>query len=162
MKETAPDQPVDRGELHEALSVFVGKWRAEGWSYTGTDPNANDPKQPRERWLSTLDASWHTGEFFLIQNERAYSGEDTTGVFETHSVFGVDPSTGAYFVHTFENHGYFRLYGLKRDGKVWTFDGQTERARYVFSDDARSVTIAWELMKGGKWMPLCDRVAFKL
>src|SRR3954469_24917702 len=104
MKETAPSESLKRTDAHSALGAFVGRWRAEGWSYTGTDPNAKDPKQPRERWFSTISAEWHTGEFFLIQNEREYSGEDSTGVFETHSVFGVEPETGEWFVHTFENH----------------------------------------------------------
>jgi hypothetical protein len=161
MKETAPDSPVKRSDAHAALEVFVGRWRAEGWSYFGTDPNAKDPKQPRERWLSTMEAKWHTGEFFLIQDERQYSGEDTAGVFETHSVFGVEPGTNDYFAHNFENHGFFRLYKIRRDGRIWTFDGQTERARIEFSEAGRKQVIAWELLKSGAWMPLCDRVAIK-
>ena len=153
MKEAAPDAPVTRTELHTALEVFVGRWRAEGWAYTGTG---------RERWFSTIEVKWHTGEFFLIQDERQYSGEEASGVFETHSVFGVEPGTNDYFVHNFENHGFFRLYKVKRDARIWTFDGQTERARYEFSEDGRKVTIAWELLKGGVWKPLCDRVAIKI
>jgi len=162
MKETEPHTPPTRSELHAALDVFAGRWRAEGWSYPGADPAAQDPKQPRERWLSTIDAYWHTGGFFLLQDERCYAGEDTSGVFETHSVFGVEPGTDRFFVHNFENHGFFRLYRLSREANVWTFEGQTERARYEFSENHRKVTIAWELKKGGEWRPLCDRVAIRI
>lgn len=144
---------MKRGDTHSALEIFVGRWRADGWSYTGSG---------RERWLSTIDAAWHTGGFFLIQNERQYSGEGTSGVFDTHSVFGVDPSTQECFVHTFENHGFFRRYGIKRTGRTWLFEGETERARYELDEDGRKVTIAWEVLKGDTWMPLCDRTAFKL
>jgi hypothetical protein len=162
VKEPSTNSPVNRSDAHAALEVFVGRWRAEGWSYTGTEPGASDPRQSRERWLSTIEARWHTGKFFLLQDERSYSGEDTSGVFETHSVFGVDPHTDEPFVYTFENHGFFRMYKLRRDGNTWAFDGQTERARYEFAEGGRKITIAWELKKGGQWQPLCDRVALKI
>lgn len=153
MKEPAPDKPVKRGDVHAALEIFAGRWRAEGRSYNGAG---------QEPWLSTMEARWHTGGFFLVQDERQYSGEEASGVFETHSVFGVDPSTQEYFVHNFENHGYFRLYALKRNGRTWTFEGQTERARYDFNEAGDEVLIAWELLKGGVWKPLCDRTARKI
>lgn len=162
MQEPTSDKAPSRGDAHTALEAFLGRWRAEGWSYTGTDPDAKDPRQPRERWFSTIEARWHTGGFFLLQDERSYAGEESSGVFETHSVFGVDPATGRSFVQTFENHGFFRLYGLERKEKVWTFDGQNERARYEFDAEGRRVTIVWEVKKGGAWRPLCDRVAMRI
>jgi len=146
MKE--PIEPPERGEMHDALAVFLGEWRAEGWSYGGPS---------RETWTSRHTARWHTGEFFLIQDERAR----TPDPFDTLSVLGVSPDSGRYFAQTYENHGFFRLYDVVRDGDLWTFTGATERARIEFGDGGRKQTINWEWLKDGAWLPLCDRTATK-
>ena len=161
MPQQEPTAPPKRTEKHEALEVFLGNWRAEGWSYGQPDEQAKDPKSVRDKWTSTHIGRWHTGEFFLIQDERAMSGPNGPVPFDTLSIMGVDPETDDYFARSFENHGFFRLYKVTRQGNDWRFDGSTERAHIQFSDDAKKQTITWEWFTEGTWLPLCDRVATK-
>lgn len=139
--------------------MFLGNWRAEGQSYGTEKP---------EPWLSTHSATWHTGELFLVQDERATVGLDP---FDTLSIMGVDtanqpgaagPNTGRLFDRTFDNHGFCRDYDLAVDGRVWTITGATERARIELSADGTQQTIAWQWRPKGTWVPLCDRVAVRL
>ena len=146
-----------RGEQHEALAVFLGRWAAEGTSF-GIAPPGADPRSAPTPWVSTHTTWWHTGRFFLVQDERANPGPDP---FDTLSVMGVDAKSGQYFARCFENHGFYRHYDVSRNGRVWTFSGETERARVEFSPDGRRQTIAWEWRPKGEWLPLCDRVAVR-
>lgn len=148
-----------RGETHDALSVFLGKWRAEGLSFGGTDQSGADPKTNGVPWVSTHSARWHPGDFFLIQDERAHIDDKT---FDTLSVMGVEADTKGYFARTFENHGFYRHYGLSVDGRTWSLEGETERARTVFDVGGNTQTIRWEWLHDGKWLPLCDRVATRV
>ena len=151
--------PPVRGSAHDALSVFLGDWRAEGMSFGGTDHSSVDLGANGVPWVSTHTAHWHTGEFFLIQDERAQIGGAT---FDTLSIMGVEPDTDAYFARTFENHGFYRHYALSVDGRTWLLEGETERARTVFDDDGITQTITWEWLRDGKWLPLCNRVATRV
>ncbi len=146
-----------RGPRHEALAVFLGSWRAEGKSFGGPKQSKPDPKGSPVPWTSSHDTRWHTGQFFLIQDERANSG----GPFDTLAILGVDEE-GEYFARTFENHGFYRHYRVTVSGSVWTFTGKSERARIEFSPDARSQTITWEWRPADQWLPLCDRVAVRV
>ena len=149
--------PPQRGALHEALDCFLGKWEAKGTSFGGTE-QSGDSRAHGEPWLSTHEAAWHTGSFFLFQDERAtIAGKP----FDTFSILGVDPGTGEYFLKSVENHGFYRHYQLARDGEVWTLSGATERARIEFSDDNRRQIINWEWKPEDRWLPLCDRTAVR-
>lgn len=68
----------------------------------------------------------------------------------------------AYYARTVENHGFYRHYHVTVNGKIWQFNGDTERARIVFSDDNRSQVITWEWKPKTEWLPLCDRTAVRL
>lgn len=153
------ESPPEHTGLHEALSVFLGDWEATGTSYGSPDQDPDDPKGKPEDWTSRHSAKWHTGEFFLIQDERTMVGGRQ---FDTISVIGVDPATGQYFAHGFENHGFERRYKMKSDGRVWTLTGEFERATITFSMDGRRQDIAWEWKPGGTWLPLCDRIATRV
>lgn len=107
-------------------------------------------------WTSTHSARWHTGEFYLIRDERARPGGE---VFDTIGIMGVDTGIGKYFAHSFENHGFERRYEVTVNDRTWTLTGEHERAQIVFSDDDRMQTIVWEWKVEGKWLPLCDRAA---
>ncbi len=141
------------------MSVFLGDWRAEGMSFGGTDQSGADPKANGVPWVSTHTARWHTGDFFLIQDERAQIGGTP---FDTLSVIGVEPGAGGYFARTFENHGFYRHYKLSVDDQTWRLEGETERAKTVFDADGATQTITWEWLRDGKWVPLCDRVASRV
>ena len=106
------EPPPERSAKHDALQCFFGAWKAEGISFGGTD-QSDDPKGNGEPWLSTHSAKWHTGSFFMIQDECA---KIAGRAFDTLSVMGVDLETGDYFARTFENHGFYRDYELDRDG----------------------------------------------
>jgi hypothetical protein len=155
---TASDHeaPPTRGVQHDLLAVFLGRWRATGQAYGSPKQPQDDPKSAPETWTSTHVGRWHTGEFFLIQDERAIVGSSP---FDTLSIMGVDLATGRYFARSFENHGFYRRYDAAVDGRIWTLTGEWERARIEFSADGRTQTISWEWRPKGRWLPLCDRVA---
>jgi hypothetical protein len=148
-----------RTAAHDALAVFLGDWKAEGISFGGTDQSGDDPRANGVPWISEHSGRWHTGEFFLVQDEKAGVGG---AVFDTLSVMGVDPATGEYFVRGFENHGFYRHYRAAREGRVWTLAGDAERATITFSEDGRTQAVAWEWKPDGEWLPLCDRVATRV
>ena len=152
------EAPPQRGAQHDALAAFLGQWRATGQSYGSPKQRADDPKGMPESWKSTHVGKWHTGKFFLIQDERATTGNSP---FDTLSVMGVDAETGHYFARAFENHGFYRHYEVTVHERVWTFSGATERARIEFSADGRTQTITWEWRPADRWLPLCDRVAVR-
>jgi hypothetical protein len=136
--------------------VFLGRWRAEGKSYGGPNQPDDDPKSAPQPWVSTHTGRWHTGQFFLIQDERAVVGGQP---LDTLSMMGVDLTRGGHFARCFENHGFYRHYEVAVAGRVWTFSGDKERARIEFSADGRTQTISWEWRPKNRWLPLCDRVA---
>jgi Protein of unknown function (DUF1579) len=148
-------QRPKRGAQHHALEVFLGDWKAEGQSFGGPRQDAANPRGRPVRWTSRHSARWHTGGFFLIQDEHA----EVDGPFDTLSIMGWDDDTGSYFARTFENHGFYRHYEVTLAGKVWTVSGESERAHIVFSNDCNRQTIAWEWRPNGAWLPLCERVA---
>jgi hypothetical protein len=156
MSDTNDEVMPVRGAAHRALEVFLGEWRAEGISYGGTDQSGADPKANGVSWVSTHAARWQTGNFFLIQQERASVGGLA---FETLSVLGVEPSGTSHFARTFDNGGFYRHYALSVNGNVWLLEGETERARTIFDEQGDTQTITWEWFRNGRWLPLCDRVA---
>lgn len=151
------EAPPTHGSQHDRLAVFLGDWKAEGRSYGGTDQSGDDPRSNGVTWESTHTGRWHTGEFFLVQDEKACLGGHDQ--FDTLSVLGVDPTSGRYFARTFENHGFYRHYELTVDGDRWTVIGEHERATITFGDDDRTQTIVWEWKPDDRWLPLCDRTA---
>lgn len=153
------EAPPTRGPEHDRLNVFLGKWEAVGTSFGGTDQTGGDPRANGVPWTSTHIGRWHTGAFFLVQDEQARPGGQ---VFDTLSVMGVDPATGGYFCRSFENHRFYRDYDVTVDGNVWHISGPNERVTITFSDDDRTQTHVWEWKPGGEWLPLCDRTARRL
>ncbi|PTL71331.1 hypothetical protein C1I63_19100 [Rathayibacter caricis DSM 15933] len=133
---------------HEALAIFVGDWSATGTAY-GADLDGAE-------WRSVHSARWHSGEQFVVQDERA------NGPFDTLSFLGWDAERGTYFSWSIENHGFAREYLVTCDGASWTFTGATERATITFSDDGRTQNHHWEFKPNGEWTTLCDRVATRV
>jgi Protein of unknown function (DUF1579) len=154
-----PETPPSRTPLHDALQVFVGQWRAEGLSYGGPEQSDADPKGQPVPWRSTHTTRWHTGRFFLIEDEQAVVGGDP---FDTVGIIGVDAKTGQLFAHCFENHGFERRYDLSASGACWTFSGPSERATIEFSADGRTQHVVWEWRPRTKWLPLCERTAVRV
>lgn len=138
---------------HEHLAVFLGDWYAEGTIFGNEGQTSDNPRGAGSPWRSTHSARWHSGEFFVVQDEHA------NGPFDTLGIYGWDAEAGRYFARTFENHGFCRDYTVTVDGDTWTFTGEHERATHTFSEDGRTQTIAWEWRPDDEWLPLCDRVA---
>lgn len=143
-------------KAHEKLAVFLGDWHAEGTSYTGDDQSVETPHTGASPWNSIHSARWHSGGYFVVQDEHA------NGPFDTLSLLGWDPEAGRYFVRSIENHGFARDYPMTVEGNTWKLAGEHERASTTFSDDGRTQTIAWEWKPDDQWLPLCDRTAHRV
>lgn len=64
-----------RGLQHDKLSVFIGKWHAEGHSYAaGQTPN--EPRLKAETWTSDETFEWIDGKFFVLQRWQAMTGKN--------------------------------------------------------------------------------------
>ncbi|MEQ1867124.1 MAG: DUF1579 family protein [Alphaproteobacteria bacterium] len=149
-------QTPARGAAHERLKAFVGTWHAEGDSYAAGQ-RQEDPRGVVEKWISDETVEWLPGKFFVAQRWDAMTGANA---FKGTGIISYDPDAGHYMTRSYENHGFIRDYVTRVDGDVWTFTGETERARIEFGDGGDKQTIAWEWKPDGKtWLPLCDRVA---
>lgn len=151
MSETNTD-----AEPHAKLAAFLGDWHAEGTSYGGDDQTTQNPHAGATPWSSIHSARWHSGDYFVVQDERA------NGPFDTLSLLGWDSEAGRYFVRTIENHGFARDYTMTADGMTWTLTGEHERATFTFSEDGKTQEIAWEWKPADDWLPLCDRTAQRI
>ncbi|MBC7763049.1 MAG: DUF1579 family protein [Candidatus Saccharibacteria bacterium] len=141
---------------HEELAVFLGDWHAQGTSYGGDDQSSDSPHAGATGWNSIHSARWHSGNYFVVQDERA------NGPFDTLSIMGWDAEAGRYFARTIENHGFARDYTMTVDGRVWTLTGEHERSTHTFSEDGRTQDISWEWKPGEQWLPLCNRTAHRI
>lgn len=152
MSETIESDPT----AHEKLAIFLGDWHAQGTSYGGDGQSSDNPHVGATPWRSIHSARWHSGNYFVVQDERAH------GPFDTLSLLGWDAEAGRYFARTIENHGFARDYTMTVDGRTWTFTGEHERASHTFSEDGRTQDISWEWKPGEHWLPLCNRTAHRI
>ncbi|WP_061964076.1 DUF1579 family protein [Demequina aurantiaca] len=143
-------------EPHRALEVFLGDWHAEGSSYGGDDQSTLNPHAGSTPWTSIHSARWHSGHYFVIQDERA------NGPFDTLTLMGWDDDAERYFARSIENHGFARDYTMTVDASTWTITGPHERATIVFSSDGNTQRISWEWRPEDGWLPLCDRTAHRI
>lgn len=143
-------------EPHEALEVFVGYWQAAGTSYGGDEQSPENPDGGAAPWRSIHTAKWHSGGYFVVQDERA------NGPFDTLTFLGWDREEGRYFARSIENHGFARDYNMSADGATWTLAGEHERATIAFSEDGQTQTHSWEWKQDGTWLPLCNRKAIRV
>ena len=143
-------------DKREALAAFLGDWHAEGTSYGGKDQSASNPHAGATAWRSNHTARWHSGEYFVVQDERA------NGPFDTLSLLGWDAEDERYFARSVENHGFARDYTMTVEDQTWTLTGEHERATYAFSVDGLTQDISWEWKPGDTWLPLCDRTATRI
>jgi hypothetical protein len=143
-------------EPHERLAVFLGDWRADGTSYGGREQSSDDPHAGATPWSSIHTARWHSGDYFIVQDERA------NGPFDTLTLMGWDAEAGRYFARSIENHGFSRDYTMTVDWRTWTLVGEHERAMYSFSEDGHTQEISWQWKPADVWLPLCDRTAKRI
>lgn len=148
--------PNSEPQPHQKLAVFLGEWHATGTSYGGSDQSLNNPHAGATPWMSIHSARWHSGDYFVVQDERA------NGPFDTLTLMGWDTEAGRYFARSIENHGFARDYTMTANGWTWKFAGEHERATCTFSKDRCTQVVAWEWKPDGDWLPLCDRTAHRI
>jgi hypothetical protein len=61
------------GSAHDALSVLIGEWRAEGDSFAARQTIQN-PRGTTEKWLSDETFEWLPGQFFVMKRWNAMTG----------------------------------------------------------------------------------------
>lgn len=145
--EQSPAQPGKPGPEHRKLDVFVGRWNGVGES---------KPDGPLQGKMTVADTyEWLPGGYFLIDRGQLQvaGNEPVAHVW----VFGYDDAQGTYVIRAFDGEGHFREYRASVHERVWTFTGQSERARIEFSPDGLRFTAHWDIAKDGStWAPLCD------
>ena len=148
-----------RGQAHDRLGVWVGTWHAEGESYAAGQSKAN-PRGSVEKWVSDETIEWIPGRFFVVRRTDGMVGaNDIKGI----DIFSVEPDSKGYVARAYENHGFMRDYVVHVDGNIWTFTGETERARVEFVNGGNTQNVSWEWRKPGQeWLPLCDRAATRV
>lgn len=104
MTDKTTAKPAKRGAPHERLSVFIGKWHAEGQSYA-VGQTKQDPRGSVEKWISDETYEWLPGQFFVIQNWDAMTGANP---FKGTAIINLDADTGNYTTRSYENHGFIR------------------------------------------------------
>jgi hypothetical protein len=143
-------RPPKRVAGHQALQVWLGRWRAEGTVF-----HADGSTSP---WLSDESYEFLDGGFFVIQRWNEHGGDEP---FVGVGVLSYDLASDEYAARSFENHGHYRHYEVWREDNVWTFSGELERARYEFAADGATCEVHWECRAIGQneWRTLCVRTA---
>ena len=142
------------GSAQAALSMFVGKWQVHGYNEPIT------PEGRRTEVAGSQEYEWMPGRFFISGRWDHHFGD---GTHRGLSVLGIDPDYGDTFAHHYDNLGYARQYKLELHGRIWTFQGEAERATYEFDADCTSYRELWELTRDGEsWRPLCVLEAHRL
>jgi len=97
---------------------------------------------------------WLSGGYFLAGRFVSRLGESD---YRGTGYLSWDETRGTHTCRLIDNLGYDRLYKLTANGRVWTFNGERERATYAFSEDGRSIDIRWEASDDGvNFKPLYD------
>lgn len=148
-----------RGAHWERLSVFVGRWRAEGESYAAGQI-AQDPRASRVAWASDESYEWLPGGFFLLHQWDAMVGSYP---FKGTEILGYEERKGGYFTQLFDNAGHHAEYRVTVEGNTWFFTEEATRAAATISDDRDRIMLKWEWRNAGAdWLPLCEREARRI
>ena len=141
------------GPEHRRLSVFVGRWAAEGRTESG-------PAGTSENMTHQHTYEWLPGGFHLLHRWAGYIGSHQNKGVE---IIGYDPSAGAYEVHFFDSDGWTRVYQARARDRVWTFTGTRDRCSILFGDDGGTMITHWDRSRNGMtWEPLCDVRAVRI
>jgi hypothetical protein len=135
------------GAEHERMSVFIGRWMADGRTEAGTSgASENMTQQHTYEWLP--------GGFHVLHRWAGHIGaRESQGI----EIIGYDASADAYEVHFFDSDGWARVYRARARDRVWTFTGTRERCAIMFADDGCAMTTHWDRSPDGViWEPLCD------
>jgi len=129
------------------LDIFVGRWNTDGQTWA-------TPSGPAVRINGTDTYEWLPGGFFLLHRVDVCIGDEE---IKTIEIIGYDALSQTFPMHYFDNQGNSGTYQASvRDG-IWTFVGESERSRVVFSDGGNAITASWEYSGDGlNWLPLME------
>jgi Protein of unknown function (DUF1579) len=123
----------------DALEVFIGSWMTEG----STVPTADSPAQ---QIVASDVYQWMPGRWFVLHT--AYGRIGDLGVGGTE-IIGYDNDRSCYTTHFFDSQGGITLEDLTLEGGVWIWQGETVRARSVFSGDGHTQNCSHESSPDG-------------
>lgn len=136
-----------RSEL-ERLEIFVGTWRTEGEIVT-------DPSAAPLPLRATDSYEWLPGRHFLLHRVDGRLGDEEV---QTLEIIGYDATVGAYFTHSYDNHGNVGLYQASLHDRAWSITGSSERFTGAFSHDGTTLAGIWERFADGEgwthWMTI--------
>jgi len=154
----------DRSDVLARLDVFVGEWAVEAQFRDDVFPDdafPGDKSTPSGAVEAVVTArsrfEWALDGQFLLQRTELPIPEAPDSL----AIVGADPETGAYTQHYYDSRGVARLYAMSLDDRVWTLLRETpdftalafrQRFTGTFSEDANTITGAWEIGPvGGEW-----------
>lgn len=123
----------------QQLQPFVGEWR---WEALMNGQSIGDGQATFE---------WIEGGAFLREVSRAEPPFPTNTI-----IIGADDTTGAYSMIYFDSRTVARLYQMSFNNRVWKAwrdaPGFNQRFTGTLSEDANSITGAWEKSEdGSQW-----------
>jgi hypothetical protein len=138
--------PPSRGEAHERLEVFVGRWINEGAMAMADGSDV--------RVVTSDVYEWGPGGFFLVHTAHGRIGDTGVGGIE---IIGVDRGNGGYRCEFFDSMGNVSSQSLvERDG-VWTWVGDGTRCTVMISPDGQEMAAHHERQVDTRgWEPSMD------
>lgn len=128
------------------LNQFVGKWKTEGEIMAADSSPASA--------IEGIDTyEWLPGGYFLIHRVDVRMGGEQIDSIE---IIGYDPSTNTYPMNYFGYQGSKGVMHASFDGKIWTFNGDTERFTGSFDDSGNKLTGRWEQLQDSEWVHWMD------
>lgn len=144
----------NRAEALARLDVFVGEWAVEA-RFPGVRPTPSNATEDGIRVRTWFE--WALERQFLLQRTEIPIPEAPDSL----AIVSADLETGAYTQHYYDSRGVARLYAMSLADRVWTLTRESPdftplnfRQRFIgtFSEDANTITGAWELCRdGGEW-----------
>ena len=125
----------------EALEPIVGAWASRGQTVAR-------PDEPSVTIEGTDVYEWLDGGHFLAHHVDVRVAGEQVSVLE---VIG-EPDGDGLLMRSFDNGGQAGIMRATLDDTgVWTFPGETERARLTVAPGGRSMTARWERPAAGGW-----------
>jgi Protein of unknown function (DUF1579) len=115
----------DRPRELDALEIFIGRWITVGSTVAAAEA-------PSQQIAASDVYEWMPGRSFVLHT--AYGRIGDLGVGGTE-IIGYDRERGCFHTHFFDSGGNIIQEVLSCDDGVWTWQGETLRARSVFSAD---------------------------
>jgi hypothetical protein len=124
-----------------ALAPLVGAWSSRGRTVAR-------PGEPAVAIEGTDVYEWLDGGHFLVHHVDVHVGGEQVTVLE---VIG-EPDGDGLLMRAFDSGGAAGTMRATVDGAgVWTFAGDTERARLSVAPDGASMAARWERRADARW-----------